>query len=230
MRRPGLWTLCGLALAAAGFAAMSYAASTRIGLPIWDPTVKTAEATGFVGGLAALGGLILALLNYVRYRKHRRLEQGKDLVAGWRVSPSEMAAFLHRDIARAALCPSLRNKVRFDETASREGIGIRIGDNAMIVDGSSYWLGIGFMNLDGPLVDAAWIEGPPAMIEFTLHVRRKHDSWIEVLRIPVPEAARADGLHAVSHLGRATSPHVRQKMWETFPDHFRAAKPAAAPA
>jgi len=221
--------MCGLVLAAGGVAAVIYSATTSLGLPIWDPARRTAEATGFVGGVAVLGGLILALLNYVLYRKQRRLEQGVDLVGRWSVTPSEMAAFIHRDIARAALCPTLRNRVRLDGAAAREGIEVRIGDTAMIVGGSSYWLGIGFMNLDGRLVDIAWIEGPPAMIEFTLHISRKNVSKIAVMRIPVPDAARASGLHVVSHLHRATSPHVRQKMWEAFPDHFRAAQPAAAP-
>jgi hypothetical protein len=221
VRRPGLWIIVGLLLAAAGMAFASYGLRLGMHLQIWDPTRKTSEAVMGIGLGAALGGLVLAAIAWVVYRKREELRSGTGILARWRVGMLEWETFRRRDAARGGLFHSLRNRLRLPADLPPEGIEIRIGQNAMLVGDACY--GLGYFASRGKLVDVARVDGQPAMLEFTTHQQGRNSSRLAVFRVPVPDGARIEAQAVLDHFDRAIDPERRDSLRSHYAPHFQAA-------
>jgi hypothetical protein len=221
VRRPVLWTIVGLLLVVAGFSAATYGIGLTYRLRIWDNPYRAAEAFTAISMVLTLGGLVLAAIAFVVYRKREELRAGTGIVARWRVGMLEWAAFRHRDAARSGLFHSLRNRLRLPADLPPEGLEIRIGQNAMLVGDACY--GLGYFASRGKLVDVARVEGQPAMLEFTTHQQGRNSSRLAIFRVPVPEGARAGAQVVLDHFDRAIDPDRRDSIRSHYAPHFQAA-------
>jgi hypothetical protein len=224
MRRPGYWTIAGIALAALGVSVATWGFTHAARTQIWDPARKAGQTMTGVGAAITLAGLVMAVLCYLVLRKRNQLASGVDLLARWRVGMLDWAAFRRRDAARDALFPSLRNRLRLPAELPPEGMEIRVGPDALLVGDACYGLGVGFMPARGTLVDVSWVEGQPGMLEFVGHIRGKNTSKLTVARIPVPAASRAEADRLLDHFRQAIDPRRREGAHARFPLHFQAAE------
>lgn len=221
MRRPGFWTVIGLALAVAGFALFWFGLELSRGVPVWDPAARSLRSIPPAGLGLLVGGLILAAIALVVRHKYAELERGDRLIAQWRVGLLDWDAFRRRDAARDGLFPSLRNRLRLPSELPPEGMAIRIGPDAMLVGDGCY--GLGYFASRGKLVDVALVGGKPAMLEFTTQQTGKNSSRIVVFRVPVPEMARAGAQAVVDHFAGTIDPRRRAGALRHYALHFQAA-------
>ena len=73
-------------------------------------------------------------------------------------------------------------------------------------------------------------EGNPGFLEISSYLKTTKAPLINVLRIPVPAAAREQAVRAHTHIESQISPENRARLHATFGDHFEAAgQPTDAP-
>lgn len=221
MRRSGLWIIAGLLLSAAG-GVLGWAGLwlTR-GVPVWEDRLRTYQTLSFSGFLAIFGGLVLAAIAFAVHRKRRQLEAGTGVLARWRVAARDLEAFHRADVARDGLFRSLRNRLRLPVEPPPEGLEISIGTDAMLVGDGCY--GLGYFASRGKLVDAALVEGQPAMLEFTTSQQSENSSRLAVFRIPVPDDARDRARAALDHFEKTIDPRRRERVRKHYAPHYRAA-------
>jgi hypothetical protein len=188
MRNPlhkALWSI-GLVLLGAGLALLGYALQDRIGT----------TAAGILGiiGLAFvpifLFTFLWALTSAIGYS---RLMSGKNVIARWHVSASDWDRFRAYDKIRAEEHLALRNDIRIRKKTPLQGVDVIVGRHSIIVDGS-------YHHISGKPVAGRrinWINAPvdPECIEFPKTYSRGKSGTLELtLRVPVPAAARAEGV------------------------------------
>jgi len=221
VRRPGLWIIVGLLLAAAGIALSWSGLSLIRGLAVWEDARRTYQTISFIGLVATVGGLVFAAIAWVVHRKRSQLMSGTGVLARWRVGMLDWLAFRRRDAGRDGLFHSLRNRLRLPAELPPEGLEVRIGADAMLVGQACY--GLGYFASRGKLVDVSLIDGQPEMLEFTTHQQGKNQSRLVVFRVPVPASARGEAQAVLDHFGRSIDPKRRDGARNHFAPHFQVA-------
>jgi hypothetical protein len=143
-------------------------------------------------GIAAIFLFIFlwALLSAIGYA---RLMSGKNVIARWHVSPNDWDRFRVLDKVRASEHLYLRNDMRIRKSTPPKGVDVIVGRGKIVVDGSYH--SIAGRSYDGRYVN--WLNAPadPECLEFPKSYPRSKGGSVELtLRVPVPAAARAEGV------------------------------------
>lgn len=158
------------------------------------------DASDVGSAVLAIVGATLAVVSFVVFiwaglstLGYNRLIAGRDVVARWHVSAADWDKFRAFDQIRATQHLSLRNDMRLRKQTPLQGVDVIVGRNRIIVDGSYH--SITARPVGGRQVN--WV-GPPAdpeCLEFPKVYARSHGGSIDLtLRVPVPAAARAEGV------------------------------------
>lgn len=158
-------------------------------------------------GLATLvGSSLFLLLNVLPMAIGRaRLLAGAGRIAHWQTSAADWDKFRALDAERAGADPMfLANDLWIRRQTPPEGVETIVGEKALIVDGSYHSLrlnGIPELRSIGWLDNAARRGRPPDCLEFLLAYPAGRYGGVRYtcLRVPVPEAARAQGLSVYRH-------------------------------
>jgi hypothetical protein len=188
MRNPlnkALWSI-GLVVLGGGLGLLGYLLQDRIG--------TTAAGILAVIGLAFvpifLFTFLWALTSAIGYS---RLMSGKGFIARWHVSAGDWDRFRAYDKIRAEEHLTLRNDIRIRKKTPPQGVDVIVGRHSIIVDGS-------YHHISGKPVAGRginWINAPvdPECIEFPKTYSRGKSGTLDLtLRVPVPAAARAEGV------------------------------------
>lgn len=146
-----------------------------------------------VFGLAGTGFGLLAGIG------ERRLRRGVGVLARWTVEQADWAAFRAFDERCAAAQPELHNDFTHRPDATGP-IEVVFGARQVLMDGSYHTLRHGALP---SLCDLAWLqpEDAPETLHFVLSQPRGRYGglvWL-TLRVPVPRAARAEGVRVFHH-------------------------------
>lgn len=214
MRAALLW----LAVLAAGIALFAYGGTMDMRSPMAMPLV-------YAGALVALLGLVMLVISWraSRRRAYAAAVQSTDAVARWQVYRSDMEAFRRVDAARAGRLWSLKNLLKFPEPVPAEGFPIVIGEKSLLFGDKLYQYGLEEF---GDAGEVFLQEGHPGFLEISCYLKTTKAPLINVLRIPVPAAAREAAARAFAHLQSQVKPHDRERLRSTFGAHFEAAEQA----
>ncbi len=188
MRRPlnkALWSI-GIAVLGGLLVLLADAFHVQIG----NTTAAALAIVGMTVAAICLGTFFWALSSAIGYS---RLTSGKTMIARWHVTPGDWERFRAFDKIRAAEQHWLRNDVRIRKQTPLQGVDIIVGRHSIIVDGSYH--GISGRTHAGRQIN--WLNAPvdPECIEFPKSYPRSKGGSVELtLRVPVPAAARAEGL------------------------------------
>lgn len=196
------------------FAALSLAGAALLWLGVWW---ESALGRGGISGVMTALGLVtlvcstlFLLLKVLPTAIGRaRLLAGVGRIARWRTSAADWDRFRALDAERAVADPMfLASDLWIRRQTPPEGVEIIVGEKALIVDGSYHSLrlnGIPELRSIGWLDNAARPGRPPDCLEFLLAYPAGRYGGVRYtcLRVPVPEAARAQGLSAYRHFAPA---------------------------
>ena len=188
MRNPlnkTLWSI-GLVVLGIGLVLLTLAFYTQIG----DPISIILTVVGFTTAVIFFFTFCWASLSAIGYA---RLLSGKNVIARWHVSASDWDRFRAYDKIRAEGHPALRNDIRIRKKTPPQGVDVIVGSHRIIVDGSYHH--ISSKPVAGRRIN--WINAPvdPECIEFPkVYSRGKSGTLDLTLRVPVPAAARAEGM------------------------------------
>lgn len=210
MRRPSrkaaLWALAAC-LGAALAAAASWLHDAAHDL--------VALAVGVIGLALASLGLVFGVVSTLSWLGERRLRRGVGVIARWQVAPAAWEAFRGFDARRGAAAAGLQG-----EDVPRPATGpveVLFGRRGVIVDGSVHPLRRWAIP---ELSHVGWLEprDAPECLEFGLtYPRGRHGGTIRTaLRVPVPPAAREDGIRVFHHF-HALAPKPRLGLAERRP-------------
>lgn len=147
---------------------------------------------GILGLAMAVVFLLLCLWMLVSSIGYSRLMAGKGVIARWHVSAADWDRFRAFDAIRAAEQLWLRNDIRIRKQTPPQGVDIIVGRHSLIVDGSYHHIS---EKIAGRQIN--WINAPadPECIEFPKSYPHSKGGSIDLtLRVPVPAAARAEGV------------------------------------
>jgi len=224
MKRPGTWIIVGLLLTAVGFAALWYSLEASLSARPWEPPDRTWQFVRGAGMALSVAGPILAIRAWLVHRRRAELRDDIGILARWRVSMLDWAAFRRRDAARDGLIHSLRNRLRLPDELPPEGIDVRVGADAMLIGDVCHGLGVGWQPAGSRLIEVAWVEGTPGMLEFVGYIYRRGGSKLTAARMPVPDQARAEAQRLLDHFQETLDPSRRERIRESFVFHFQAAE------
>lgn len=212
MRSALLW----LAVLAAGIALFFYGGTMDMRSPLAMPLV-------YAGGAMALAALVMLIVTWRRSRRraYAAAIQAPDAIARWQIYPSDMAAFRKVDAARAGRLWSLGNYFKFRGPVPAEGLPVVIGEKSLLIGEKYYDFGLQWF---GDAGEITLHEGQPGFLEISCYLETTKAPLINVLRIPVPAAAREEAAKAYAHLLGQVKPHDRERLRSTFADHFEAAE------
>jgi len=131
-----------------------------------------------------------------------RLMADPDPLARWHVPAADWDRFRAAEREQSTLGPARHNDLSISGKARPQGVGVIAGTRAILVDGSFHWLS---PRGNPTLRNLAWRATSPPTLEFELHYLRGSPSIgvmsprAAYLRIPVPEASRAQGARVVEH-------------------------------
>lgn len=186
-----LWSICLFGLGG-GLVLVAVAAQARLG----DTAAGILVIVGLALALIFLFTTLWALASAIGYA---RLKAGRHVIARWHVGVAEWDRFRAYDAVRAAEHLSLRNDVRLRQRTPPEGVDVIVGRRSIIVDGSYH--AIAGQAGRGRWIN--WINAPvdPECIEFPKSYPRSNGGSVDTtLRVPVPAAARAEGLRVFEHI------------------------------
>lgn len=153
---------------------------------------------GIVGLTTAAISAFMVIWSLLAWFGRARLLAGRTAIARWHVSAAEWDRFRAFDAIRAGSGPSLRNELKIGAETPREGVDIIVGGRQIAVGGAYHAL-IGIPILR----DVYWLPAPadPECLEFALsYPRGRTGGTVDLsLRVPVPAAARAEGLRVFAH-------------------------------
>lgn len=207
-----------LAVLAAGIASFLYGGTMDMREPMAEPLV-------FAGIGLALAALVMLFVAWraSRRRAYSAAVQSTDAVARWQVYPSDMEAFRALDQARAGRLWSLKNFLKFPHPVPLEGFPIVVGEKSLLFGDKLYRYGLEEFGDAGEIY---LHEGQPGFLEISSYLKTTKAPLINVLRIPVPAAARDQAARAFAHLQSQIKPHDRERLRSTFGAHFEAAEQA----
>ena len=164
------------------------------GIAVFERANETAGAIiGILGLTLAVVFLFLCLWMLVSTIGYSRLMAGKNVIARWHVSAAEWERFRAFDAVRAAQHLSLRNDLRIRKQTPLQGVDVIVGRRSIIVDGSHHSIAA----RSGAGRQINWLNAPvdPECIEFPKSYPRSKGGSVDLtLRVPVPAAARAEGV------------------------------------
>ncbi len=174
-----------------------------------------------------LGGALVALIG-VAFGIHfgravygqAQLRAGRDLVARWWVSAADWNRFRAFDDARE---PYAHSDLRYRPRTRPDGIEVIVGERALMVDGS-WHLVQGKISSEVPS-GICWFEVAPCCIEIVWTMQTKNSTLLKLVRLPVPEAARAQGERVFDHFKAMIPEGRREWMEENFDYDFGARMP-----
>lgn len=160
------------------------------------------------GVLLVIFGLIFGLHAARDARFEAKLLSGEDVIARWRVAPADWEKFAAFDAARGLDFP---NHVWLPSETPPDGVEIIIGSTHLM-------LGLTLVSFKDPVVNVklltlVQLPSDPPCIELAIRSIDKHESVFYV-RLPVPDAARAETERAIAHLKRcrlASGAQIAQK-------------------
>ncbi|WP_270936927.1 hypothetical protein [Falsiroseomonas oryzae] len=203
MRRPALKAVLWFALAGLGALALlpMEALQARFGDWVLLAGVPAVAAIPF--------GLVFGLMAALSAFGEARLRRGGGVIARWSLDPAAWDDFRSFDAMRTAQHPSLQNDFTPQPAAGR-AVEVLFGRKQVIVDGSYHPLRRWAVP---ELRSVGWLQpqGAPECLEFGLaYPRGRYGGVILMsLRIPVPLAARRDGVRVFEHfLARAPKHRV----------------------
>jgi hypothetical protein len=157
---------------------------------IGSPTNVILAIIGMTVGVVCFFTFLWALSSAIGYS---RLIAGKNVIARWHVSASDWDRFRAFDKTRSAEQLWLRNDMRIRKQTPLQGVAVIVGRGSIIVDGSYH--SIAAKSHDGRQIN--WLNAPadPECIEFPKSYPRSKGGSVDLtLRVPVPAAARAEGV------------------------------------
>ena len=202
MRNPRRKAILFIALALAG-AALLWLGMQRESAVERDETAGVVSVVGFATLVCSALYLLLRVLPTAIGRA--RLLAGAGRIAQWQVSAADWDKFRALDAERAGADPMfLANDLWIRRQTPPEGVEIVVGKKALIVDGSYHPLrpnGVPELRSIGWLDNAARPGRPPDCLEFLLAYPAGRYGGVRYtcLRVPVPGAARTQGLSAYRH-------------------------------
>lgn len=202
VRKAWIWG----AVLAAGLTMLAY------GIPRFEtyaPSPLAAVIAAILGFVISITGAIFFLQYALSARGLSKLMRERDagaLVARWHVGPADLERFRDIDRARAAEHSGLANDFVLPARTPPLGLDILVGDTGILA-GDSYHV-LRRHGLPG-LVTAGWLAAVPECLEFGLVYPRRYGAYYRALRLPVPGAARAQGVAAYHHFERR-APGIRQ--------------------
>jgi hypothetical protein len=207
--------LTGVALLAAGIAMFLYGGTLDMRAPEAEPLV-------YSGIGLALVSLVVLLVAWRRSRRKAvtAAAQSTDAVARWQVYGTDMEAFRVVERAREGRLWSLKNLLKFPDPVPLEGFPIVIGEKSLLFGDKLYQYGLEELGDAGEVV---LHEGNPGFLEISCYLKTTKAPLINVLRIPVPAAAREQAALALAHIESQIRPESRARLHATFGDHFEAA-------
>jgi hypothetical protein len=204
-----------VALLAAGAAMFLYGGTMDMRAPEAEPLVYS--GIGLV--------LVSLVVLFVAWRRSRRkavaaATQSTDSVARWQVYATDMEAFRAVEKAREGRLWSLKNLLKFPDPVPLEGFPIVFGEKSLLFGDKLYQYGLEEF---GDAGDVILHEGQPGFLEISAYLKTTKAPLINVLRIPVPAAAREQAARALAHIESQIKPEHRARLHATFGDHFEAA-------
>lgn len=208
---PLLW----LAALAAGAALALYGGSLQGNDPM-------APRLFFAGVGIAITALLMMVVAWraSRRRSYTAAVQSTDAIARWQVYSSDMEAFRAVDDARSGRLWSLKNALNLPSDVPLEGFPVVVGEESLLVGDRLYDHGPKEFGTPG---EVDLVEGSPGFLEISCLLKTTKAPLIQVLRIPVPAAARVAAAAAFAHLAAQVQPHDRDRIRATFGAHFEAA-------
>lgn len=177
------------------------------------------EASGYVRAALGLALIIGAIVAIRRKGGQLRddLRAGRDVIARWQVSPSDLGAFHDLDRRRTDQDSDFCNQLSFPDTAPTEGLPIIIGRQDWMIGDRLYRgsppVGMLFANV-------ATLEGDPGYLEVAmLQPRNGPGYFLVLLRVPVPADARSAARMAADHLAASVPPSNHEQLARYFPDY-----------
>lgn len=220
MRNPTLSLLFGLAVAAIGLGWIGWVfMRLDVGLRLG----QTSPAVTIPGFIALALGLWLVLRTILLTGRRDALLRNEGVLARWQVLASEWEAWRAHDAARSAASRTRRNKLApAGGPAPIEGVTVVIGPRAIVVGTA-----IVPLNVTGFSPFATWqlchvgLAGePPGSLEFSRYIRGKNGPRIELVRIPLGAAGRAQAQRVLDHFAAAIPERFKAFGLSTFPTHF----------
>ena len=214
--------LTGVALLAAGISMFLYGGTMDMRAPEAEPLVYSGI------GLT----LVSLVLLFVAWRRSRRkavaaAARSTDAVARWQVHATDMESFRALERAREGRLWSLKNLLKFPDPVPLEGFPIVFGEKSLLFGDKLYPYGLEEFGDAGEVV---LHDGRPGFLEISSYLKTTKAPLINVLRIPVPAAAREQAALALAHIESQIRPGNRARLHATFGDHFEAAgQPTDAP-
>jgi hypothetical protein len=195
-----------------------------IGLFLYGGTMDARSSQAGPLVFAGIGAALISLaMLIVSWRSSRRRDyaaavRSTDAVARWQVYPSDMEAFRRVDSARSGRLWSLKNLLKFPDSVPLEGFPIVVGEKSLLFGDKLYSYGLEEFG------EAGEICLQPGFLEISCYLKTTKAPLINVLRIPVPAAAREQAERAFEHLQGQIKPQGRERLRRTFHDHFEAAE------
>jgi hypothetical protein len=199
MRRPGRKALLWFGLALGG---------VLLGIPAMTHHAALGDVWSLLLGVPAViaipVGIVFGIMATLSAVGESRLRRGIGRLARWEVPPAEWEAFRRFETVRSGAGPGLAGD---DKPRPAEGRAVEVlfGPRQVIVDGSYHPLrrwAIPELGAVGWLAPA----GAPEMLEFHLvYPRGRYGGTVRLaLRIPVPRAAREEGVLVFHHFEAMT--------------------------
>lgn len=203
-----------------------------IQVPVRDQNGQAVLSTGLAvmavtGFLFAAAAVLLGFPALRRAVSEHRLANPDNVIARWRLGPEEWARFRALDQARAAQFPTFRNQLDSDAPAGRGGVEVVVGRKDVRMGGSAcaIWSGLGGCSL----IDAAWLAGEPAAMEFAfLESQGRNSTVLRVARLPVAAGAELEARRALALHQAAIDPEMRAGWMDYYKEHFLARDVAPA--
>ena len=177
------------------------------------------ETSGFVSAALGLALIIGAIVAIRRKGGQLRedLQAGRDVIARWQVSPSDLGAFHDLDRRRTDQDSDFANQLSLPDTAPPEGLSIIIGRQDWMIGDRLYRgsppIGMLFANV-------ATLDGDPGYIEVATLLPRQGTGYFLMLgRVPVPAGARSAARTAADHLAGRVPPSNHDLLARYFPDY-----------
>lgn len=199
----------GLNAAIAGGIALAGAIGIGVGALIWraegQETTLSAALIG-IGLFAAILGAVMCANFLWGVAVIRRIREGRDLVARWRVTPEELDRFRAADAARSAHGPDYHSDWTPPDPSPAEGLEVRFAPDAVLIGGDYFGLSsTGFINFSA----VKRIADAPASLEFRVNRTEARGATVQrlttvssLLRVPVSPAAPEAAARALDHFER----------------------------
>jgi hypothetical protein len=191
-----------------------------IALVVWGFSTEGSDGLLWLVWVAAGVALMAGVVISVRRRGRQMREDllaGKDVVARWQLSSSDIAAFQPIEAERVAADKYSRNWLSIPGEAPIGGVPIVLGRRTWLIGNRLYPMGASYFGL---LANVAMFEGDPGYIEVAVLGQKSGPGYLLLLlRLPVPAQARTVACAAAVDLDQSVPPSNRKLRQRWFPDY-----------